>query len=309
MRLLGMGLPTYVLQIDIRQAFPSAGREDVLESMRARGLGGAWLAAFWRLQEMAGVKLSTACGGYSGKVNFERGLLEGRVMSGVKLAVRGGTPLWVGAIMKTDDILILGKTENEVRLAYGVVLAWCNEMRFEHAPEKTRFMLTGHDGAERARLNTVVVWSWAPGELEETLLYRPYLKYLGDYFDCMMNPSFALTKRFGVAEGILASMNSAAESIYFRAMCSIMGTGVASYYPHEVVRKLAAISKEGPRAKALACFQAYKAPAFVKVPVTHAMARAASALGVALPNGNEPKAEWKSVVRVALDAFEKEWRS
>ncbi|KAJ1446642.1 hypothetical protein M885DRAFT_625086 [Pelagophyceae sp. CCMP2097] len=110
MRLFGMGLPTYVLQIDIRRAFPSAGREDVLESIRARGLGGAWLAAFWRLQEMAGVKLSTACGGYSGKVNFERGLLEGRVVSGdgfaflldglravleatglgVKLAVRGG---------------------------------------------------------------------------------------------------------------------------------------------------------------------------------------------------------------------------
>jgi hypothetical protein len=399
-----MGLPTYVVQIDIRRAFPSAGREAVLASMRARGLGGAWLGAFWRLQATAGVRLSTSGGGYSRPVDVAIGLLEGRVLSGdgfaflldglrvvleasglgVRLAVRGGEPLWVGAIMKTDDVLLLGNTENEVRLAYGVVLAWCNEMRFEHAPEKTRLMLTGPAGVERARLKTVAVWSWAPNELVplfalnsrmgafvppqvETLLYRPHLKYLGDYFDCMMAPDFALRQRFGVAEGILASMQSAvllvsslkrahllqtlhchlrsaleqphgvmgglsvtvsekAEAIYLRALRLIFGTGVATYYPSEVVRelmgasslmgrrhvaclgfsrKLAAITNGGPRAVAFACFRACTAAAFVKVSVTHEMGRAASALGVALPHGNESKAAWKSVLRAALAVFER----
>ncbi|KAJ1444588.1 hypothetical protein M885DRAFT_594228 [Pelagophyceae sp. CCMP2097] len=63
--LLGLGKKTWVLQIDIRRAFPSTIRAYALLAMRRSGLGGAWLAAFWRLQEAAGVKLSTAYGLYS----------------------------------------------------------------------------------------------------------------------------------------------------------------------------------------------------------------------------------------------------
>jgi hypothetical protein len=186
-RLLGLGKKNWVLQIDIRRAFPSTIRAYALLAMRRSGLGGAWLAAFWRLQESAGVKLSTAYGLYSEAVKFARGLLEGRVLSGdafafvldelrrvleesglgVRLHVPGGASLYVGAVMKTGDVLLLGESEEQVRLAYGVVLAWCYEMRLEHAPKKAKLMLTGPEGAICAQIETFV-------PQEETLVYQPF---------------------------------------------------------------------------------------------------------------------------------------
>ncbi|KAJ1446024.1 hypothetical protein M885DRAFT_578280 [Pelagophyceae sp. CCMP2097] len=131
--------------------------------------------------------------------------------------------------MKTDDVLLLGESEEQVRLAYGVVLAWCYEMRFEHAPKKTKLMLTGPEGALCARLKTKAVWRWLPGELqryckgrprmgafvpqEETLVYQPFLKYLGDYFDCMMSPDFAIQQRFSKAEEIYVKIHKAVELV------------------------------------------------------------------------------------------------
>ena len=115
-----------------------------------RALYGIWKEAF--------VKLSTTSGHFSDKVKYERGFLEGRGLSGdgfanglddltATLAASGlgvhldlpagsshkGAPsrIFVGSVLKTDDVLLMADSEDELRLMYGLLKAWSFKNRFD----------------------------------------------------------------------------------------------------------------------------------------------------------------------------------
>ena len=246
-RLFVLGLNTFCITVDLARAFPSSMREYVALMMWNVGCRGAFLRALWNIWNRVGVRLATSDGCYSDFVAFVRGLLEGRVMSGdgfavllddlrrvleasglgVRLVRRDGTEIWVGCVLKTDDVLLMADSEDELRLAYGILKAWAFQFRFDLSYQKhelLRTCLVGDSWAGRT-----VHWRWAPGELApyvqsrprlaeydlapETYTYKSSVLYLGCLVDESLDADVSVqsrlqTKAWPIVESTEASVAS-----------------------------------------------------------------------------------------------------
>ena len=174
------GLVTWGAAVDVTRAFPST--EHALAALAAHGSGvrGHVLRALIGLIVGVSVRARIAPGQHTPAILLGVGLLEGAVLSprlfagvcdGLLAALRasglgvsfGG--VWVGALMLMDDLVVLARSELELRSMLDVVFAWCWGSRLGVNLEKTHVFVRAAVGL--AAPSGVFAVDWAPSTDDE----------------------------------------------------------------------------------------------------------------------------------------------
>jgi hypothetical protein len=177
-------LPTFILLIDIKRAFPSTTRALVYQCLRDMGMGGATLRAVDGLFANT-VRLSVGGGvGYTEPVRRDLGVPEGYVLSPLfftlviaKLmqvleasghGIRIGAD-WCGAVAFVDDIVLLAESIKTLQMMSFVVAEWCWRQRYVLSMDKCELVCLGPNCDTFT--GRVFTWTWTPllTELGHTL--------------------------------------------------------------------------------------------------------------------------------------------
>ena len=251
---LTAGGSVWLMAIDITRGFPSTSRDLAVSSLRRHGARGRFLRAIIGLIYGTSVVAGLRPGVDTGRIPLYVGLLEGAVLSpalfayvtsGLLAALRasglgvslGPGSAWCGALMLMDDLILLARSEAELREMAAVVFRWAFESRFvlalankshvavvrpwgdggEHGQAPATRDGGARDPAPEARSMTRLVWSppaaagpeaHTAASIDAAFPQEKALLYLGFRLSARGGPDAHIQRQLGTARGTIARMEA-----------------------------------------------------------------------------------------------------